>query len=509
MDTTLRDGEQTSGVSFTDSEKLRVAKLLLEELRVDRIEIASALVSDGEFQGAQKILNWANAHGYGKQVEILGFVDKDRSLKWIKEVGGQVINLLCKGSLKHCQEQLRKSPEEHLAGIKEVIQHAKEMGVIVNIYLEDWSNGMRNSPTYVFQMVEALAKEQVARIMLPDTLGILSPDEAGDFCGQMLARFPHVQFDFHAHNDYDLATANIYTAVKAGINCLHTTLNGLGERAGNVPLSSVIGVVKDLLHHDMNVNEKKLFAVSKMVESFSGIRIPPNKPLIGENVFTQTSGIHADGDNKNNLYFNDLHPERFDRKRTYALGKLAGKASIKKNLDELGIELDTESMRKLTRKINELGDRKEVVTQADLPYIIADVLESMPIKQQIVVKNYALSVAAGLRSMATLSIEIDGQLHEETASGDGQYDAFMNALWRIYERLEKPYPTLIDYKVVIPPGGETHALCRTTITWEMYDKEFKTTGLDSDQAVAAIKATIKMLNLLENGLGIKGGEKRA
>ncbi len=509
MDTTLRDGEQTSGVSFTDSEKLRVAKLLLEELKVDRIEIASALVSDGEFQGAKKILDWANANGFGERVEILGFVDKDRSLSWIKEVGGQVINLLCKGSLKHCQEQLRKTPEEHLEGIAEVIQHAKEMGITVNVYLEDWSNGMRNSPSYVFQMVEALAEKKVARIMLPDTLGILNPDEAGDFCGQMLARFPEVQFDFHAHNDYDLATANIYTAVKAGINCLHTTLNGLGERAGNVPLSSVIGVVKDMLHHEMNVNEKKLFAVSKMVESFSGIRIPPNKPLIGENVFTQTSGIHADGDNKNNLYFNDLHPERFDRKRTYALGKLAGKASIKKNLDELGIELDTESMRKLTRKINELGDRKEVVTQADLPYIIADVLESMPIKQQIIVKNYALSVAAGLRSMATLSIEIDGQLHEETASGDGQYDAFMNALWRIYERLEKPYPTLIDYKVVIPPGGETHALCRTTITWEMNDKEFKTTGLDSDQAVAAIKATIKMLNLLENGMGIKGAEKRA
>ena len=209
------------------------------------------------------------------------------------------------------------------------------------------------------------------------------------------------------------------------------------------------------------------------------------------------------------LYFNDLHPERFDRKRQYALGKLAGKASIKKNLDELGIELDAESMKKLTRKINELGDQKEVVTQADLPYIIADVLESMPIAQRIIVKNYALSVAAGLRSMATISIEIDGKTHEETASGEGQYDAFMNALWRIYERLKKPYPTLIDYKVVIPPGGETHALCRTTITWEMNDKQVKTTGLDSDQAVAAIKATIKMLNLIENGLGVKGKERRA
>src|SRR5690606_36246496 len=156
------------------------------------------------------------------------------------------------------------------------------------------------------------------RFMLPDTLGILNHLETFDFCGQMVKRFPDKKFDFHAHNDYDLATANVFSAINAGITCVHTTVNGLGERAGNVPLSSVIGIVKDHMHYDMSVNEKKLFFVSKIVESFSGVRIPPNKPLIGEYVFTQTSGIHADGDNKNNLYYNDLRPERFNRKRIYA-----------------------------------------------------------------------------------------------------------------------------------------------------------------------------------------------
>lgn len=499
MDTTLRDGEQTSGVSFSDSEKLNIARLLLEELQVDRLEIASALVSRGEFDGAKKILDWANAHGLGGKVEILGFVDGDRSLKWIKEVGGQVINLLCKGSHKHCTQQLRKMPETHLQNIKTVISYAREMGITVNVYLEDWSNGMRDKPEYVFQIVEGLKGEGVNRFMLPDTLGILNPDEAYDFCKQMMIRFPTLEFDFHAHNDYDFAAANVFSAIKAGVNCIHTTLNGLGERAGNVPLSSVIGVVRDHLKLELSVNEKKLYSVCKIVESFSGVRIPANKPLIGEFVFTQTSGIHADGDNKNNLYFNDLVPERFNRKRRYALGKLAGKASIKKNLEELGIELDPDSLKKLTRKINELGDKKEVVTQQDLPYIIADVLESEEIQQKIKIKNYNLSVAAGLRSVATLSIAIDGKTYEETASGDGQYDAFMNALWRIYDRLEKPYPKLIDYAVSIPPGGKTDALCQTIITWDFKDKQFKTNGLDSDQAIAAIKATIKMLNLIETG----------
>ena len=501
MDTTLRDGEQTSGVSFAAGEKLHMAKLLLEELKVDRIEIASARVSEGERGGARVIMDWAKAEGYLDKIEILGFVDKHQSLEWIKDVGGKVINLLCKGSLKHCTKQLRKTPEEHIADITTEIKKAKKMGITVNVYLEDWSNGMRNSPKYVYQIIEGLSASGINRFMLPDTLGILNPDECAKFCANMLKRFPTLNFDFHAHNDYDLATANVFSAIKAGITSIHVTLNGLGERAGNVPLSSVVGLVNDHLPtHTLQVDEKKIYQVSKIVESFSGVRIPENKPLIGEFVFTQTSGIHADGDNKDNLYHNELKPERFNRKHSYALGKLAGKASIKKNLEELGIELDVPSMKMLTKKINELGDKKEIVTKEDLPYIIADVLKSEQIKQRIKIKNYNLSVANGLRSVATLSIQIDSKAYEETASGDGQYDAFMNALWRIYERLGKPYPTLRDYNVSIPPGGKTDALCHTTITWNFKGKQFKTNGLDSDQAIAAIKATIKMLNVIENGL---------
>lgn len=499
MDTTLRDGEQTSGVSFTENEKLQIAHLLLEELQVDRLEVASAHVSAGEFRAVKKITEWAARNGYLDRLEILGFVDGDRSLRWIEEAGGQVINLLCKGSRKHCEQQLRKTTEEHLDDIRDLLVHARRMNIRVNIYLEDWSNGMRDSEDYVFQLVEGLRKESINRFMLPDTLGVLNPDESYEFCLKMRKQFPELKFDFHAHNDYDLATANVYAALKAGISGIHTTLNGLGERAGNVPLSSVVGVTRDHLGYDMQIDERKLYSVCKMIESFSGVRIPSNKPLIGEFVFTQTSGIHADGDHKANLYHNALQPERFNRKRSYALGKLAGKASIKKNLDELGIDLDVESMKKLTKRINELGDRKEMVTKEDLPYIISDVLNNGTLEQRIKIRNYSLSVAAGLRSVATLSVEIEGRVYEETASGDGQYDAFMNALWRIYDHLKKPYPQLIDYQVSIPPGGKTDALCHTVITWDMDGRQFKTNGLDSDQALAAIKATIKMLNLMEQG----------
>ena len=497
MDTTLRDGEQTSGVSFTATEKLNIAKVLLGELNVDRIEVASARVSEGEYQGARKIFTWARDHGHLDKVEVLGFVDGDISLKWIKDAGGRVNNLLTKGSLNHCQNQLRKTPEQHIAEIKEVLRHAREMGIRMNIYFEDWSNGMRNSPDYMYQMLDALKDESIERYMLPDTLGILNQQETYDFCLDMVKRYPELDFDFHAHNDYDLATANVFSAIKAGISGIHTTLNGLGERAGNVPLSSVIGVVTDHFKYEMNVREDRLYHASKMLESFSGIRIPANKPLIGENVFTQTSGIHADGDHKDNLYFNDLLPERFGRKRSYALGKMSGKASILKNLEELGIELSKEDARLVTERVIELGDKKEIITKDDLPYIISDVLRGKRVEERIKIKNFQLSVARGLRSVATVAIEIDCMVYEETASGDGQYDAFMKALWKIYDRLKKPHPVLTDYVVSIPPGGKTDALVECMITWDYEGNLIKTRALDPDQTVAAIKCTTRMLNIIE------------
>lgn len=497
MDTTLRDGEQTSGVSFTDEEKLSVAKLLLDDLKVDRIEVASARVSEGEFAAVKKISDWASRHNYIEKIEVLGFVDGEVSIDWIKKAGCKVMNLLTKGSLKHVTDQLKKTPQQHADDIGLVINKAHEQGLKVNVYLEDWSNGMRHSQDYVFFMIDCLKKLPVDRIMLPDTLGILNPVEAYDYCKIILDRYPTLSFDFHSHNDYDLAAANVYAAIRAGISCVHTTVNGLGERAGNVPLSSVVAIVKDHFKYSMSIRESRITMVSKLVESFSGIRVPPNKPVIGDSVFTQTSGIHADGDQKNQLYFNDLLPERFGRKRLYALGKTSGKANIRKNLEEMGIELDYASMRKVTERIIELGDKKESVTQEDLPYIIADVLRNKSIDERITIMNFSLSTANELKPVASLKIRIGDDIFEETSNGDGQYDAFMKALRKIYGRLEKSLPALLDYSVSIPPGGKTDALVQTVITWRM-GHEFKTRALDSDQTVAAIKATMKMLNIIEN-----------
>nr|WP_294928477.1 alpha-isopropylmalate synthase regulatory domain-containing protein [uncultured Flavobacterium sp.] len=497
MDTTLRDGEQTSGVSFSAAEKLTIAQLLLEELNIDRIEIASARVSEGEFQGVKGIMSWAEEKGYTNRIEVLTFVDGGLSIEWMKKSGAKVQNLLTKGSLNHLTHQLKKTPEQHFSEISQTIALAKEHNIETNVYMEDWSNGMRNSPEYVFQYLDFLTQQPVKRILLPDTLGVLIPSQAFEFISKITTKYPNTHFDFHAHNDYDLSVANVMEAIKAGIHGLHVTVNGMGERAGNAPLESTVAVINDYLPEvSINIKETSLYSVSKLVETFTGYRIPANKPIVGDNVFTQTAGIHADGDNKNNLYFNDLLPERFGRKRKYALGKTSGKANIEKNLQELGLQLNQEDLKLVTQRIIELGDKKETVTKEDLPYIISDVLDSHTYEEKIKIESYMLVHSKGMRPSTTLSLNLNGEVIEENAQGDGQFDAFMNALTKIYKSKKLTLPKLIDYAVRIPPGSSSDALCETIITWVNNGKEFKTRGLDSDQTVAAIIATQKMLNVI-------------
>lgn len=498
MDTTLRDGEQTNGVSFVPHEKLIIARTLLQDLNVDRIEVASARVSDGEKEAVKSICRWAKQVGKLDRVEVLGFVDGTLSLDWINDCGCRNINLLCKGSERHCTYQLKKTLDEHLADIRRSLDYAASLGISVNVYLEDWSNGMKDSPDYVFALVEALKDTGIKRFMLPDTLGVLNPMLMTTFMQQMTARFPNLHFDFHAHNDYDLAVANVMAAVHGGCRGIHTAINGLGERAGNAPLSSVQALLKDHFNAHTNICESKLNDASRLVESYSGIAIPANKPIIGENVFTQVAGVHADGDNKKNLYCNELLPERFGRKREYALGKNSGKANILKNLAELGLELTLEQTRRVTDRIIELGDKKQIVTKEDLPYIVSDVLKHSAPDNKVELLSYMVSTAYGLKPMASVKLQIKGEVYEETAMGNGQYDAFVSAVRRIYsERLMRPFPWLVNYTVSIPPGGRTDALVQTTIVWTYNETTYRTRALDADQTEAAIKATIKMLNIIE------------
>ena len=497
-DTTLRDGEQTSGMSFSASEKLTITKLLINELNIDRIEVASARVSSGEFDAVKSIMKWSKKNNLIERVEVLTFIDNGISIDWLKKCGGKVQNILAKGSVNHLKYQLRKSKNDHFNDIQKMIELADKNKISSNIYLEDWSNGMKSSPDYIYEFIKILSGTSIKRIMLPDTLGVLNPTMTYSYINSICNEFPDLHFDFHGHNDYDLSVANTLEAIKAGCDGIHSTINGMGERAGNTPLASIIAANNDFLKDfNIEINEKNLYNVSKLVSTFSGFRIPPNKPVIGENVFTQTAGIHADGDSKNNLYHNELIPERFGRKRKYALGKTSGKANIKKNIENLGLNLSDDEIKKVTARVIELGDKKEKVSADDLPYIISDVLKTDNFKNKIQIKSYYLKHKKNNKPSAKIEVGYNGKIHKESGKGDGQFDAFMSALKKLYKKIDLELPLLVDYSVTIPPGSNSDALCETFITWKKSNREeFVTRGLDSDQTVSAIKATEKMLNTI-------------
>ncbi len=504
MDTTLRDGEQTPDVAYTPAEKLQLARFLLKEVGVDRIEIAQTRVSEGEREAAKRIASWARRARMLNRIEILGYCDGRKSVDWIVDIGGKVENLLLKGSEEHCRAQLGKEPQSHREAAAAAIEYGRSRGLTVNAYLEVWSSGVRESFDYVFSMVETLRKAGVERIYLPDTLGIFSPDEVSRYVGLMVDTWPGVHFEFHGHNDYGLATANCLAAVRAGATGVHTSVNGMGERTGNSRLAEVVAAIHDHTDFETNVHEGRLAAMSRLVETFTGKDVAPNTPIVGRDVFTHAAGIHSDGDLKGDLYTTRLAPRRFGQRRRFALGKLSGKASLDANLKTLGIDLSAENRDLVLKRITELGDKKHTVSQSDLPYIIADVLKS-PASQPVRVVSYHVTVGTDQPPEAEVVVTYEGRTAKARSQGDGGYDAFMNALKKAVRRFDLDVPRLEDFRVRIPPGGRTAALVETIITWRGNGAgSFSTLGVDSDQLAAAVIATEKMLN----AVATRGGRKR-
>ena len=271
-------------------------------------------------------------------------------------------------------------------------------------------------------------------------------------------------------------------------------MNCLGERAGNASLAEVCLVLKDKLGKELSVDESEIYHLSQMIENFSGKIVADNAPVVGADVFTQTAGIHADGDQKAGLYKTRLSPDRFNRSHTYALGKMSGKASLQKNLEALGISLSKEDQAKVLEKVVSLGDSKAVITSEDLPLIIADVLESRG-ERHLDLLNCSITSVFGLDSHVSISVRLYDKVYKATGTGNGGFDAFIEAIEEVLGKHDIAVPELLDYQVRIPKGGTTSALVECFITWQVDGRKVRTRGVDANQVFAGIQATLRMVNM--------------
>ena len=511
MDTTLRDGEQTSGVSFMPHEKLMIARALLQDVGVDRIEVASARVSEGEMEAVKSIARWASQNGKLDRVEVLGFVDETKSVDWIVECGCQCMNLLCKGSRKHCEGQLHKTLEEHIADIRRTIAYAQKKGVSVNVYLEDWSNGMKDSPDYVFALMEGLADLPIRRFMLPDTLGILNPMEVGEFINKMIVKSEERRvknnsnkLEAETNSDSSLFTLHSSFSTPTTTTTLPSAMclqqSWLVAKA-SIPASTDLASGQVMRHLPAcRLSSRTIFTSIHILMKAAWAKCRGSWRAIAASPFRPTNPLLARASSPKWLVFMPMATTKrgFIRMLFCQSASASGKANILRNLEELGLELSPEQTKRVTERIIELGDKKELVTQEDLPFIVSDVLKHGAPEEHVKLLSYVVTTAYGLKPLASVRLEINGETYEESAKGDGQFDAFVRAIRHIYkDRLGRSFPWLTNYTVSIPPGGRTDALVQTVITWNWNDRILRTRGLDADQTEAAIKSTIKMLNLLE------------
>ena len=469
MDTTLRDGEQTPDVAYTPAEKLQLARMLLAEVGVDRIEIGSGARLGGRARGgAPHRALGARAAACSRASRSSATATRSSRSTGSRAVGGRVMNLLVKGSERHCRTQLRVDPREAPRAVAQTVRYARQRKRLrVNVYLEDWSNGVRDSFDYVFAMVKLLRELGVERIYLADTLGVFTPaDDAplrradGLHLARRALRVPRPQRLRARHRELPGRRARrrarrAHQRERHGrAHRQHAARRGRG-RAPRPHRRSRTGV-----------DESRLVAVSRLVETFSGKDVAANTPIVGRDVFTQTAGIHADGDAKGDLYASRLAPKRFGQQRRYALGKLSGKASLDHNLKALGIELRPRRPRAGAAAHRRARRQEAHRRREDLPYIIADVLKT-PEQQLVRVESYAGDGRHRRGAAAPRWCWPRGKRRARaSASGDGGYDAFMNALRKAARRLGLEVPQLADFRVRIPPGGRTAALVETVITWQ-------------------------------------------
>ncbi len=481
LDTTLRDGEQTPGVSLTPLEKLRIATKL-DEIGVDFIEAGSAVTSEGERESIKQITK------QGFDSEILSFsrpLTKD--IDYCIECDVDAVNLVVPTSDLHISDKLKTTKDKLIELSNDAIDYCKDHGLIVELSAEDAS---RSDVDFLKTVYLNAIEHKVDRLCVCDTVGILTPDSSFELFNSLNELSAPISC--HCHNDFGLAVANTLSAIKGGASEIHTTINGIGERAGNTSFEEcVVSIDRLFSEFSTNIKINEIYDISKLVARSTGVYIQPNKAIVGENAFAHESGIHSDGIIKNSATYEPMTPELVGRKRKFVVGKHMGTHGLDNRLKELGLNVNEDQLKKIHDEIKGLADKGKTVTDVDLQIIADNVLQ---INHEDRIKLDELTIVSGNKVMPTASVKITIDEEEilNAGVGLGPVDAAINAVKSldIFHDVD-----LIEFHVDAVTGG-TDAFTDVIIKLQKGDKVVSARGTEADIINASVKAYIAGVNRL-------------
>ncbi len=443
-DTTLRDGEQTPGVTITTDEKLVVAEKL-DKLGVDVIELGFPAASPGEqqtFKEAAKRNFNAEISGLARALPV----DIDKAI----DANATYIHTFIGTSPLHRDYKLKMSKEQILDKSVSAVEYIKDHGLTAEFSCED---ATRTELDYLKEVFGAVQEAGVDKINVPDTVGVTIPRKMNELITN-LREVITVPISVHCHNDFGLAVANSLAAIEAGAKQAQCTINGLGERAGNASLEEIVMTLHKAYNIKTNIKSELLVNTSETVARISGVKMPPNKAIVGENAFAHEAGIHVQGVLENSNTYEAFYPEEVGHKRRIVLGKLTGANAIKSKLDEYNINLDDDKFNELFTKVKELGDSGKTITDIDFRSI-AEAIQGKPTTERI--KLLGISVMTGDSTLptATVKLEIDGTVKYRAETGVGPVDAALNAIQSLVNEIVRI--DLEEYHIEAITGG-TNAL---------------------------------------------------
>lgn len=485
FDTTLRDGEQTPGVALTPEQKLGIAQKL-DSLGVDAIEAGFPVISDGEMQGIKLISN-ANL-----RAEICGLARTEKKdIDATVAAGLKYIHTFIATSDIHLKYKLKLTRDQVLAKAIEAVEYGKSLGLQVEFSAED---ATRTDREFLKKVFKGVANAGADRIDIPDTVGYSTPGYLAEITKDAI-EVSHLPISVHCHNDFGLAVANAISAIQAGAQCAHVTINGIGERAGNASLEELVMALQCLQFdkkYETNINTKLLYETSRYVSSIVGIHVQPNKAIVGENAFGHESGIHTHGVLSNPLTYEPISPELVGRTRWFQVGKHAGAHGVSAMLEEYGIQPTREQTREILERVKKLGDLGKHVTDVELLSITGEVMQTQGLKRLVHLTGFSVSTGIGNMPYAFVKLNIEGKDFIGTDYGVGPVDASINAIQKITGEIAKV--RIKDYKLDSIAGG-SDALCEVTIKVEdAYGNLASAKSVGEDIVITSVQAMIDGIN---------------